>query len=214
MLFSTFPGLIYDLINKHLPLSTAALKGHMVQNRRGIRATSSDVQQVIDARKCVSDMSPAKQICSAEEDEIYCIAVIGNRNENTIYSDLTGRFPVQSYEGMQYIFVAYVYKINTILMHPMKLRADPAMVTAFTSIYNKLAATSHQPKHHVLDNECSGAVQQFLEKKGVTRKNVDANNYKVDATEPTVKTAKYRVIATMATFDASCSIQLWSKMTP
>ena len=89
VLFSTSQGLTYELINKHLPLSTAALKGHMVQNRRGIRATSSDVQQVIDARKCVSDMSPAKQICSAEEDEIYCFPVNGDRNENTIYSDLT-----------------------------------------------------------------------------------------------------------------------------
>jgi hypothetical protein len=31
--FGTFPGLTYGLINKHLPLSTATLKVHMVQNR-------------------------------------------------------------------------------------------------------------------------------------------------------------------------------------
>ena len=135
-------------------------------------------------------MSPDKQICSAQEDEIYCFAVIGDRNENTIYSDLAGWFPVQSYKGMQYIFVAYVYKINTILMRPMKSRADPDMVTAFTSVYNKLAATSHQPKHHVLDNECSGAVQQFLEKKGVTRQNVEVYNHKVNSVEPAVNNTK------------------------
>jgi hypothetical protein len=61
--------------------------------------------------------------------------IIGDRNNNTIYSDLTGRFPVQSYEGMEYIFVAYVYKLNAILLRPMKSRVDAHMVGASTSIY-------------------------------------------------------------------------------
>ena len=106
-------------------------------------------------------MSPDKHICSIEEDEIYCVVVICDRNENKIYRDLTGRFPIQSYERMQYIFVAYVYKINTILMRPMKSRADPDMVTAFTSVYDKLTATDHQPKHHILNNKWSRAVNFF-----------------------------------------------------
>ena len=77
----------YDLINKHIPLSTATLKGHMVQNRKGLQATSSDRKLGMDARIHVSNTSPV---------DIYCFAVIGDRNENTIYSDLTGRFPIQS----------------------------------------------------------------------------------------------------------------------
>jgi hypothetical protein len=63
-------------------------------------------------------MSPVEQICSAEEDEIYCFVDIGNRHKNTIYKNLTGRPPVQSYEEMQYIFVAPVCKINTIPLCP------------------------------------------------------------------------------------------------
>ena len=88
------------------------------------------------------------------------------------------------------------------------------MMTAFTSICNKLTAARHQPKYHVLDNECSSAVQQLLDKKGVTRQNMEAYNHKVNAAEPAVKTAKNHVIVIVVTLDASCSIQLWSKMIP
>ena len=81
-----------------------------------------------------------------------------------------------------------------------------------TNVYNKLATAGHQPKHHILDNKFSRAVQQFLDKKSVTRQNMEAHNHKVNAVEPAVKTEKYHVIATVATLDASFPIQLWSKV--
>ena len=59
-------------------------------------------------------MFPTEHVCSKIEDGIFCFAVIGDANKNTIYSDLTGIFLIQSYEGMNYIFVAYVYKLNSI----------------------------------------------------------------------------------------------------
>lgn len=43
------------------------------------------------------------------------------------------------------------------------------MVEAFTSIYSKLEAAGHTPKLHVLDNECSRAVQKFLIGQGTAR---------------------------------------------
>ena len=81
--------------------------------------------------------------------------------ENTIYSNLTGWLLVQSYKGIQYICVTYINIIDTILMHPIKSHQNPGMAAVFISIYNKLRAPGHQPKHRVLDNECSLAVQHF-----------------------------------------------------
>ena len=103
-------------------------------------------------------MFPTEHVCSAIEDKIFCFAVIGDANENTIYSDLTGRFPIHSYEGMNYIFVAYVYKLNPILLRSMKSREYASMVESFTSIYTKSEAAGHKPKRHVLDNEFSRPV--------------------------------------------------------
>ena len=153
-----------------------------------------------------------EHVCSAIEDKIFFCAVIGYAHENTIYSDLTGRFPIQSYKGMNYIFVAYVYKLNSILLRSMKSREDASTMEAFTSIYTELEAAGHKPKLHVLDNECSRAVQNFLIKKGTAIQNAEAHNHKVNAAEPEVKTAKYHITAHVATLDHQCPIQLWSKM--
>ena len=76
----------------------------------------------------------------------------------------------------------------------MKSREDASMVETFTNIYTKLEAAGHKPKLHVLDNECSCAIQNFLIKKGTARQNMEAHNHKVNASEPAVKTANYHII--------------------
>ena len=81
------------------------------------------------------------------------------------YSDLTGRFPIESYAGMNYIFVCYVYKLNTILLRTMKSRETSHMLQAFEIVYDELEDKGHKPTLHVLDNECSKAVKKFLRKK-------------------------------------------------
>ena len=185
----------YD--SKHLPLSEATEKGHMIQIRQGINSTSYNKQAVRDARQDIKNMFPTEHVWSAIENEIFWCAVIGYSHKNTIYSDLTGRFPIQSYKGMNYIFVAYVYKLNAILLRFMKSREDASMLEAFTSVYTELETVGHKPKLHVLDNECSRAVQKLLIKKVTARKNVESHNHRVNTAEPVVKTAKYHIIHTL-----------------
>ena len=43
-----------------------------------------------------------------------------NKSTSKAYSDLTGKFPITSYAGIQYLFVAYHYDANTILAFSMK----------------------------------------------------------------------------------------------
>ena len=98
-------------------------------------------------------------MCSTIENEMFCFVILRDENENTTYSDLTGRFPIESYTGMNYISVCYVYKLNIILLRIMKNREDEEMVMAFKSCYNKLHEKGHHPTLHVPDNECSRAVK-------------------------------------------------------
>ena len=42
----------------------------------------------------------------------------------TVYKDLTGRFPVRSTQGNEYVMVAYNYNANCILGHPVKNRTS------------------------------------------------------------------------------------------
>jgi len=88
----TFPGLTYKLVSKYLPDSSATDKGHLIQTRKGARSTRSMRQAVVDARENVDDMDPTEQVCPALEDQMYFYAMLAYQNDNTIYSDLTGRF--------------------------------------------------------------------------------------------------------------------------
>ena len=107
-----FPGLSYELINHHLPKSTATHKGHMVRQHQGHQSTQNQQKAILNARAQVGDMHPPEQVCNVEDKEIFCYAVLADSNEGTVYSDLTGKFPVQSFKGNQYIFVCYVYATN------------------------------------------------------------------------------------------------------
>ena len=84
-LYSTFPGLNYGLISKHLPPSEATEKGHMIQRRQGINSTRNNKQAIRDARHDIKNIFPTEYVCSAMEDKIFCCAVIGDTHEDTIF---------------------------------------------------------------------------------------------------------------------------------
>ena len=59
-------------------------------------------QEIMDARAQVDDMAPREQVCSAIDDEMFCFSVTTEYEGNVIYSDLPGRFPIESYAGMNF----------------------------------------------------------------------------------------------------------------
>ena len=210
----SIPGLTYKLIAQHLPPSMATEKGHMVRTRQGLRSTRSDRQATLDARKMVDDMMPPEHACTAEDDEMFCFAALADQNEHTMYSDLAGRFPVRSFSGMNYIFVAYVYSINAILIRPMKSRSDECMVATFKDVYQYLQDRGLGPKLHVLDNECSKAVQAYIRSQDTKIQLVEPHNHRVNAAEPAVKAVKYHCLAGFATMDPNCPMQIWDRFLP
>ena len=117
-------------------------------------------------------MAPDEQACTAEDDEMFCYSVTTDNDGNVIYSDLVGRFPIESYTGMNYFFVCYVYKRNYIMVRTIKSRKNEDTVTTFKEVYGKLKTKEHQPKFHVLDNECSKAVKNYI----VTEKTYNSLN--------------------------------------
>ena len=187
----SFPGLDYELISKYLPPSTATAKGHMVRTRQGARSTHSNRQEIVDARLEVDDMNPPEHICMAMEDEMFIFAVLADEIDGTIYSDQTGRFPVRSFSGKNYIFVAYIYKTNYILLRSLTSRTDADMSKVFKDLYAYLGERNLKPKLHVLDNQCSRAIKSFIRKEGTDIQLVEPHNHRVNAAKTTVKTAKY-----------------------
>ena len=52
-----------------------------------------------------------------------------------IHSDLTGRFPVTSSLGNQYILVVYDYDSNAILVDPLTSRTQAEQLQGFKKLY-------------------------------------------------------------------------------
>ena len=109
-----FPGSNSDLFNNHLPPSEATDKEHMIMTRKGLKSTRAVARQITKTRKDVSNLLPTEEVCFAEEDKIYCYVVLEDKNERTIYSDLTGRFPVESYDEKKTTFLLLM-RTNSIL---------------------------------------------------------------------------------------------------
>ena len=112
---------------------------------------------------------------------------------------------------MNYILVVYVYKLNAPLMVAIKSRKDEKMVAAFTSVYQELNTYGHKPALHVLDNECSRAVQSYIRSNKTEIQLVEPHNHRVNAAELALKAVKYYTLAHLATIDPDCPLQIWCK---
>ena len=85
---------------------------------------------------------------------MFCYATLADTVAGTIYTDLPGRFPVQSVQNMQYIFVCYMYEVDSILVRPMKSRSDEFFVAAYKEMYKELEVKGFKPTLNVTDNKC------------------------------------------------------------
>eukprot|EP00804_Cyclotella_cryptica_P027665 CCRYP_010275-RA/>CCRYP_010275-RA protein AED:0.43 eAED:0.43 QI:0/0/0/1/0/0/4/0/331 len=101
-----------------------------------------------------------------QEVELFIGATIGEQNPGTIYTDQTGHFPVRSFHGKRYQFVAYEYRSNAILVRALADQTDKSMLEAFQDVYAYLTKRGFQPKLNVMDNQCSKTIQSFIETKG------------------------------------------------
>ena len=94
------------------------------------------------------------------QDEIQ--SKIYDEMESKIYTDQTGRFPVRSSQGHQYIMVLLNMDSSYISMEPTKNRHSTEIVTTYQILIDRLKACGINPKHHVLDNECSEEFKEVI----------------------------------------------------
>jgi hypothetical protein len=146
----TIPGLTLLLICSHLPKSTATNKGHMQCQRSNTASMRNKHADIIPDRAIVDCMFPAHKASAVQD--IFCFAALANATTGTMYTDLTGAFPVRSFKNMQFIFIVYIYDLNTIIVRPMPCQTDASFIAAFTEVLNILQARDYQPALNIMDN--------------------------------------------------------------
>ena len=110
---SSFLGLTPQLVKKHLPKSIHTGKGHMDRDRKNLQSTT---------RSKANPLPPvnAHPVVPPTRTNLFICTIIEATNKD--YSDLTGKFPVQSALGNKYILIVYHYDSNAILAEPLKDR--------------------------------------------------------------------------------------------
>ena len=132
----------------------------MRRQRQGTRSTHTIQPAILNAQLQVDNLHPIEEICVTHN--IFCFTALADFTTGTMYTDLPGAFPVCSFKSMQYVFVAYVYDLNAILIRAMPSKNDGAMIDAFTEIIATLAMRNYHPTLNMMDNECSKAVKAHI----------------------------------------------------
>jgi hypothetical protein len=140
--------------------------------------------------------------------------VLADARTGTMYTNITGTFPVCSFKSMQYVFVAYIYDLNAIIISAMPSRTDASLVQAFTKVISILKSGGYHLALNVTDNECSSTVKKYIRSKSIKIQLVSPHNHQANAAKRAIATFKEHFIAALVTIDILCPLQLWDDFLP
>ena len=191
--FSTWPGVTSKAVKKYLIPSQATTKGHLDQESKNQLSSQ-----------------PLQTPNNLKTHEIMCNVV--ELPKGKIFTDQTGRFPVQSSKGNNYVFVLYDFDSNAILTEPIKNRKGASLIHAFNKLTDILISKGFNPKFQVLDNEASQELKTAINAKKIQFQLAPPHIHRRNAAERAIRTFKNHFIAALATCDPEFPLYLWDEL--
>ena len=149
-------------------------------------------------KKLVEEEKEANNSVGSLQDLEGCYHAVYNLSEDfeqKMYTDQTGRFPVQSYRGMQYVMVLYKISSNSILVKPLGNRTSGEMVAAYTNLLDRLKESGIKPTLHILDNEISQEYKDAIGTNNMKFQLVPPNNHRCKIAEKAIQVFKDHFIS-------------------
>ena len=211
--YASWPGLTYHNAAKYCPTPDATLKGHMVQGRQGVRSTKP---------KQAKATAPAPEPEPAPDGATWSpssprsnLLIVNVRHISRLYTDDTGRFPIRSRSGNQYIMVAYHCDSGSILAACFKSRQDIHRLAAYNSIMARIKQRGFDVDLQILDNEASQAYKDLITNKwGAKFQLVPPHMHRRNAAERAIRTFKAHFLAILAGVSADFPRYLWDLLVP
>ena len=212
---STFPRLTARMVTRNLPISLATARGHLDLTRQGLHSTRP--APAAQANAITTNASPADTADDLHADRIddifssdaFChVVALDPAN----HSDTTGRFPVQSRRGNNYVLVS-VYN-GYIHSYPMATRKSADYVQAFSHTLDWFSRLGHTPTLQRLDNETSAALEKLFRDRHIDVQFVPPHNHRANRAERAIRDFKNHLIAMLATVHPSFSLDLWDELLP
>jgi hypothetical protein len=92
-------------------MSGATSKGHLRMEQKNLQSTKSPASLPLSTSL---DVDPPQEPQNKATDKLFAL-LLPTSDIQKSYSDQTGRFPTQSSQGYQYIFILYAYDSHIIL---------------------------------------------------------------------------------------------------
>ena len=230
--FATWPGLTSSLVRKHLPKQMATSKGHLKEERKGLRSTKlTQVQQTkaipthldhqpndhgTTSPTSPSLNNPVDMTVTAPEavTRTNCYHLARVDLNGTVATDLTGRFPTTSLEGNKYIMVLYSDDANGILAQPVRNRSEMELINAIKLLHNRIKRVNLPLHFHIMDNECSASLKSYLTDNSISFQLVPPYYHRQNPAERAIQTFKHHLIAGLASTNPKFPLYLWDKLVP
>jgi hypothetical protein len=209
--YKSLPGLTPSLISKHLPKALATSKGHLPMQQKNIRSTKLDANVL--ALNVSLDISPSQEPSNERTRAVFA-TMLHATNLHKSYSDQTGKFPIQSSRGYNYVMILYNYNSNAILSKPLKTRRAGELTNAWTSLHARLQMHGYAPQLHILDNECSEELKKAFKKYDVCFQLVPPHSHQGNSAERAIQTWKNHFGSGLATCGPKFPITEWDLLMP
>jgi hypothetical protein len=132
------------------------------------------------------------------------------------HSDLTGRFPVTSLHGNEYMLVQYCEDANYIHIEPLRSRKAPDYVKAYQAGVEFYLQHGIRPEIERLDNETSEALTDYCKSLSppIVIQYVPPGIHRANKAERCIRTWKSHFLATLAGTDSSFPLSAWDELVP
>jgi hypothetical protein len=183
-----FPELTASMVRDH-PHSVATDKGHLNKTRSGLDSTTN---RTTNGQLLVVTMAA----------------------RNTIFTDLTGRFPHVSARGMEYMMCTRCSESNFIHVEPMKNRSAKEITVTFE---RAIAFFREHGMNHAavrMDNETSNLFRDALRRLNMTVEFIPPDNHRQNPAERDIQTFKNHFIATLSSLPPDFPINEWDLLLP
>ena len=208
--FATFPGLTTTLVNKYLGKSISTAKGHLKRTRKNLRSTSQP--NSTDAEEQIMTASDYPDGPNARTNLVTFKTIVDFEPTGIVATDQTGRFPVRSSRGNQYLMVAYIRDANAIIAIPIKNRSESSLLAAYSSLYDQLTSAGLKPTLQICDNECPATFKKFLKLNDINLQLVPPYDHRTNPAEKAIDTFKSHFLAGLASLPPEFPLHLWDRL--
>jgi hypothetical protein len=210
--FINIPAFTKAMFNRNLPKLIASSKGHLDRTRQGIRSTHPN-NHPINQTETKEEMLPST--ASRTKTNVVNVKLL-NSDQITgqNYNDMTGRFPVASVTGKNYILVMYNVDANYIHVEAMTDRSGPQYRAAYERGYEYFNDRGCPVVFEYMDNEVPLTVLNYCRDKNITIQLVPPDNHRANRAERAIRTFKNHAIASLSSASPDFPLEAWDFTLP